>query len=136
MAALSFVAMKGKLPWPTRGKLAKRYGASRVANKIKWNGWLINTDLGSPVTAVHHGRVVFSDYLRGHGLLVVIDHGNAYLSLYAHNSELYKELGEWVNQGDLIAAVGDSGGLQDHALYFELRHKGNPVNPRSWLRRS
>ena len=132
----AFTGMKGKLPWPTRGKLTKRFGSSRVSNKLKWEGWVISSKPGTPVQSVHHGQVVFSDYLRGHGLLVIVDHGKGYLSLYAHNQALYKELGEWVNQGDVIASVGDSGGLQKHALYFELRHKGKPINPKHWLNKS
>ena len=128
-----FSRMKGKLSWPTSGKLVKRFGSSRVANKLKWQGWLIHSQPGTQVKAIHHGQVVFSDYLRGHGMLIIVDHGKGYLSLYAHNQAIYKELGEWVEPGDIIAAVGNSGGLSDHALYFELRHKGKPINPRSWL---
>lgn len=132
----SFSSMKGKLPWPTSGKLAKRFGSSRVSNKLKWEGWLIRSNEGSPVRAVHHGHVVFSDYLRGQGMLVIVDHGKGFLSLYAHNQTLYKEIGEWVDQGEVIASVGDSGGQDDHALYFELRHKGKPINPKHWLSKS
>ncbi len=132
----AFKGMKGKLPWPTHGKLTKRFGSSRVSNKLRWEGWVISSKAGTPVQSVHHGQVVFSDYLRGHGLLVIVDHGKGFLSLYAHNQALYKELGEWVNQGDVIASVGDSGGLKNHALYFELRHKGKPINPKNWLTKS
>jgi len=130
----SFASNKGKLPWPTEGRVIKRFGASRVANKLRWQGLLIGSDTGSPVMAVHHGRIVFSDYLRGHGLLIIIDHGGGYMSLYAHNQALYKELGEWVDRGETIASVGNSGGQQQSALYFELRYRGKPTNPSSWFR--
>lgn len=95
---------------------------------------LIGANTGTPVTAVHHGRIVFSDYLRGHGLLIIIDHGDGYMSLYAHNQALYKELGEWVDGGETIASVGNSGGQHESALYFELRYKGQPTNPKRWFR--
>lgn len=132
----SFSSLKGQLPWPAKGKVVRRYGSNRIANKMKWEGLLIRSKAGDPVRSVHYGRVVFSDYLRGHGLLIIVDHGAGYMSLYAHNQALYKELGEWVEQGDTIASVGNSGGRQDTALYFELRFKGRPTNPASWLRRA
>lgn len=128
--------LKGKLPWPTKGKVIQRFGSQRVAHKMRWEGILIGSNAGEPVSAVHHGRVVFSDYLRGHGLLIIVDHGAGYMSLYAHNQALYKELGEWVNRGDTIASVGNSGGQQDSALYFELRFNGKPTNPQTWLKRA
>src|SRR5690606_27841261 len=118
-----FPKLRGKLPWPAAGKVVKGYGAMRAQN-LPWKGWLIAADEGAAVTAVHNGRVVFSDYLRGHGLVLIVDHGNNYLSLYAHNQVLLKELGEWVRAGEKIAQVGKSGGLEDSALYFEIRHNG------------
>lgn len=130
-----FASLKGKLPWPTHGgKVLKHFGASRVINKLNWQGMLIASSAGTPVTAIHHGRIVFSDYLRGHGLLIIVDHGDGYMSLYAHNQALYKELGEWVDVGETIASVGNSGGQQQAALYFELRYKGQPTNPKRWFR--
>lgn len=126
-------SFKGKLPWPAQGKVLQRYGAARMENKLKWQGMLIGATEGSPVLAIHHGQIIFADYLRGHGLLVIVDHGAGYMSLYAHNQSLYKELGEWVNSGDQIAAVGQSGGRSTAALYFELRHQGKPTDPASWL---
>lgn len=132
----TFASAKGALPWPTKGKVVQRFGSNRVANKIKWEGLLIDANQGEPVKAVHYGRVIFSDYLRGHGLIIIIDHGTGFMSLYAHNEALYKELGEWVEQGDVIASVGNSGGQQDSALYFELRHNGKPTNPQRWLKRA
>jgi len=129
-----FANLKGQLPWPTNGKILKHFGNSRVANKITWQGMLIGARSGTPVMAVHHGRIVFSDYLRGHGLLIIIDHGDGYMSLYAHNQALYKELGDWVDGGETIASVGNSGGQFESALYFELRYKGHPTNPKRWFR--
>lgn len=130
----SFASLKGKLPWPTEGRVIRNYGTSRISNRLNWEGILIEANPGAPVRAVHHGRIVFSDYLRGHGLLIIIDHGAGFMTLYAHNQALYKEIGEWVDAGEPIASVGNSGGRQDSALYFELRHNGQPANPRGWFR--
>lgn len=130
----SFVGQRGRLPWPVSGQLSKYFGASRNAS-ITWNGWLLKAKEGSPVNTVHHGRVIFSNYLRGHGLLIIIDHGDGYMSLYAHNQVLLKETGEWVLTGETIARVGNSGGRDEHALYFEIRHKGKPTNPKRWLKK-
>jgi len=130
----SFATLKGKLPWPTRGRVLKNFGASRITNKLAWQGMLIGSNQGTPVSSIHHGRIIFSDYLRGHGLLIIVDHGAGYMSLYAHNQALYKELGEWVDVGEIIASVGNSGGQQQFALYFELRYQGQPTNPKRWFR--
>lgn len=130
----SFDKLRGALPWPTRGRVVSSYGSSRVVNRINWEGIMIEANAGNDVQAVHAGRVVFSDYLRGHGLLIILDHGAGFMTLYAHNESLYKELGEWVVAGDVIAAVGNSGGQQRNALYFELRHNGKPTNPMKWLK--
>jgi septal ring factor EnvC (AmiA/AmiB activator) len=112
--------------------VTQSYGSFR-AQSLKWTGWLISASEGSPVTAVHTGRVAFSDYLRGHGLMLIVDHGDGYLSLYAHNRELLKQVGDWVQAGDRIALAGNSGGLTDSALYFEIRHNGRPQDPKAWL---
>jgi len=127
-----FPSLRGKLPWPAEGKVLQAYGSMRAQN-LPWTGWLIAVDEGASVNAVHPGRVVFSDYLRGHGLVLIIDHGNDYLSLYAHNQVLLKEPGDWVRSGERIALAGKSGGLEDSALYFEIRHNGRPQDPRTWL---
>jgi murein hydrolase activator len=129
-----FVGQKGRLSWPVSGRLSKYFGAHRNAS-ITWNGWLLNAAEGSPVNTIHHGRVIFSNYLRGHGLLMIIDHGDGYMSLYAHNQVLLKETGEWVLTGETIAKVGNSGGREKHALYFEIRHNGKPTNPKHWLKK-
>ena len=131
-----FSQLKGQLPWPAKGKPSNRFGHKRSGSQLKWQGLVISAARGSDVIAVHHGQVVFSDYLRGHGLLLIIDHGSGYMSLYAHNENLYKELGEWVEAGEIISSVGDTGGRRDAALYFELRHNGKPTNPSPWLRRA
>ena len=127
-----FKVRKGKLPWPVSGRLSKYFGSTRNAN-IRWNGWLLKAKEGTPVRAIHYGRIIFSDYLRGHGLLTIIDHGDGYMSLYAHNQVLLKETGEWVLPNETIAKVGNTGGQKDHALYFEIRHNGKPTNPKRWL---
>lgn len=127
-----FKGRKGKLPWPVAGRLSKYFGSTRNAN-IRWNGWLLKAKEGTPVKAIHYGRIIFSDYLRGHGLLIIVDHGGGYMSLYAHNQVLLKETGEWVLPDEPIAKVGNTGGQDDHALYFEIRHNGKPTNPKRWL---
>ncbi len=128
-----FVEQRGKLPWPVQGRIRNRFGSLRNAN-LKWSGWLLDAKQASSVNAIHYGRVVFSDYLRGHGLMLIVDHGEGYLSLYAHNQVLLKETGDWVSAGENIARVGDTGGLQKSALYFEIRHKGKAIDPKPWLK--
>ena len=127
-----FVLSKGKLSWPVKGKLKNTFGTSRDGD-LRWEGWLINTSSGAEVKAIYYGRVVFSNYLRGFGLLVIVDHGDGYMSLYAHNQELLRETGDWIQSGDIISRAGNTGGLTNHALYFEIRQQGIPVNPKLWL---
>jgi len=127
-----FNTLKGKLRWPTGGRLAKRFGTRRGSGGLKWRGVMIEAAEGGEVHAVSQGRVAFSDWMRGFGLLVIIDHGDGYMSLYGHNQALYKEVGEWVDTGDVLALLGASGGQAESGLYFELRHKGQPINPISW----
>lgn len=128
----SFVSSKGKLSWPVKGKLKNKFGTSRDGD-LRWQGWQINAKSGAEVKTIHHGRVVFSNYLRGFGLLVIIDHGDGYMSLYAHNQELMRETGDWIQSGDVISQAGNTGGLTDPALYFEIRQQGTPVDPKIWL---
>jgi septal ring factor EnvC (AmiA/AmiB activator) len=128
----SFASSRGKLIWPVKGRLTQSFNSQR-GNYLKWQGWLINAQAGTVVKAVHHGRVVFSNYLRGFGLLVIIDHGDGFMSLYAHNQELLRETGDWVQSGEIVSRAGNTGGLKNPALYFEIRHKGVPVNPKLWL---
>lgn len=132
--ATEFAKLKGRLPWPARGAVTERFGSARVAGRMQWQGIVIRAEAGAPVHAVHHGRVVFSDYLRGHGLLLIIDHGTGFMSLYGRNQALYKEIGEWVDAGEVIASVGDSGGQAHASLYFELRHNGRPTDPQKWIK--
>jgi septal ring factor EnvC (AmiA/AmiB activator) len=129
-----FASLRGKLPWPSRGRLANRYGSSRKIGRLRWQGLLIKAPEGTDVTAISNGRVAFADWLRGFGLLIIIDHGNGYMSLYGGNQSLYKEVGDWVEAGEVIASVGNSGGNKDSALYFEIRHNGKPTNPLKWCK--
>ncbi|UZJ60249.1 murein hydrolase activator EnvC [Pseudomonas sp. KU26590] len=132
----AFEQAKGKLPWPVDGRLLARFGESRGDDeRTKWDGVMISAAAGSQVRAVHGGRVVFADWLRGAGLLVILDHGNGYLSLYGHNQSLLKEAGDVVKAGEAISTVGSSGGGQDTpALYFAIRQQGRPSDPAQWCR--
>lgn len=130
----SFASSKGKLIWPIKGSVAQKFG-SRRTGQLRWEGWLIDANAGSNVTAIHQGRVVFSNYLRGFGLLIIVDHNDGYMSLYAHNQELLRETGDWVQSGEAVSRAGDTGGLLSPAVYFEIRKNGVPVNPRNWLAR-
>ena len=130
-----FSLRKGRLPWPTQGSMIHRFGSARIAGQMNWNGAYIAAPMGNSVVAVHHGRVVFADYFGSHGLLVIVDHGEGYMSLYAHNQSLLKKAGEPVNAGDAIAQVGNSGGQSTTGLYFEIRHYGKPIDPGLWLAR-
>jgi septal ring factor EnvC (AmiA/AmiB activator) len=130
-----FATLKGKLSWPVQGRLAGDFGQPRAGSVVKWNGVLLEAAAGTAVRAVYHGRVAFADWLPGLGLLVIIDHGGGYMSLYGHNEALLKESGDWVQPGETIAQVGDTGGQARPALYFEIRFKGEPVNPHTWITR-
>jgi septal ring factor EnvC (AmiA/AmiB activator) len=126
-----FHSRKGKLRWPARGRLAQRFGAPRSGG-LRWRGVMIEAQEGGEVRAVSQGRIAFSDWMRGFGLLLIIDHGDGYMSLYGHNQTLYKEVGEWVDTGEVVALLGASGGRTESGLYFEMRHKGRPINPVHW----
>jgi septal ring factor EnvC (AmiA/AmiB activator) len=128
-----FAGMRGKLAWPTAGKLAARFGERR-AGSVKWDGVLIAAARGTPVRAVYRGRVVYADWLAGLGLLIIIDHGGGYLSLYGHNEQLFRAVGDQVAPGDTIAGVGDSGGRAQPELYFEIRQAARPLDPSPWFR--
>jgi septal ring factor EnvC (AmiA/AmiB activator) len=130
-----FAKLKGKLKWPTRGRVVASYGSPRKLGKLTWQGVMIGADSGQEVRSVSHGRVAFADWLRGYGLLIIIDHGDGYMSLYGHNQSLYRETGDWVEAGEVIATVGDSGGLDRAGLYFEIRKNGKPSDPVRWCRR-
>lgn len=130
-----FGTLKGKLKWPTSGSLLANYGSPRKLGKLTWQGVRIGAASGQEVRTVSHGRVAFADWLRGYGLLMIIDHGDGYMSLYGHNQSLYKETGDWVETGEVIATVGDSGGQANSGLYFEIRKDGRPTDPVRWCRR-
>ena len=129
-----FTAARGSMPWPAAGEHANRFGRPRNQGRMRWRGITINAEAGSTVQAIHHGRVVYADWLRGSGLLLVLDHGEGYMSLYAHNQSLLKDVGDWVTAGTPIATVGASGGRERAALYFEIREGGKPVDPARWCR--
>jgi len=119
--------------WPVQGALLARFGSARLAGR--WDGVLIGAREGTPVRAVARGRIVFADWLRGYGLLMIVDHGNGHLSLYGFNQSLYKSVGDWVEAGDTIASVGASGGQSEPGLYFGVRENGRPINPLQWSAR-
>jgi septal ring factor EnvC (AmiA/AmiB activator) len=129
----AFGKLRGKLAWPVAGKLVARFGATR-AGAIKWDGVMIAAERGAPVRSIASGRIAYADWLPGLGLLVIVDHGDRYLSLYGHNDQLYKAVGEQVAPGETIAAAGDSGGRSRPELYFEIRRNGKPVDPAPWFR--
>ncbi len=129
----AFYQLKGSLPWPVKGELIKKFGARR--SDSRWDGVLIKAKEGAEIKAVTRGRVVYADWLRGYGLLTIIDHGKGYMTLYAFNQSLYKVVGDWVEVGSVIATVGQSGGQVESGLYFGIRQKGKPVNPVKWCRK-
>lgn len=129
-----FAGKAASLSWPADGPVLKGFGESRADGRLKWEGVLLGAPSGSLVRSVYHGRVVFSDWLDGMGLLTIIDHGAGYMSLYGHNQDLMKEVGEWVDPGEAIGHVGDSGGQAAAGLYFEIRKDGKPVDPKRWIR--
>jgi len=131
-SAQPFAGMQGKLLLPVKGRISHRFGNQRNQGKLKWHGIFIDAAEGESVYAVHYGRVVFSDWLRGFGLLMIISHGEGYMSLYGHNQALFRETGDWISAGEVIAAVGDSGGQDKTGLYFEIRIDGTPNNPQNW----
>jgi septal ring factor EnvC (AmiA/AmiB activator) len=128
-----FSATKGTLPWPVAGSLLNAFGDRRAGAQIAWNGLQLSAAAGTPVRSIYHGRVVYSDWLPGLGLLLIVDHGEGFMSLYGYNEALLKESGDWVAPGEVIAQVGDSGGQSETALYFEIRQDGEPTDPRRWL---
>jgi septal ring factor EnvC (AmiA/AmiB activator) len=129
-----FSELRGKLTWPVAGTLLHDFGQPR-AGGISWNGVVLAAPRGREVRAVYHGRVAFADWLAGMGLLVIVDHGEGYMTLYGYNETLLKDTGDWVAPGDVIATVGDSGGQAEASLYFELRRGRKPENPRRWVTR-
>ncbi len=127
----SFAQMKGGLRLPTRGVVSNRFGSARQEGST-WKGLFIRAAVGSEVKAIAGGRVVFADWMRGFGNLMIVDHGSSYLSIYGNNDALLKQVGDSVRGGDTIASVGNSGGNPESGLYFELRHQGKPLDPLKW----
>ncbi|OAB56815.1 hypothetical protein AY599_06505 [Leptolyngbya valderiana BDU 20041] len=128
----SIADLRGQLPRPIAGQPRHRFG-DRRSGELTWNGWLIPAETGTDVEAIGHGRVAYADWLRGYGLILIIDHGDGFMSLYAHNEALLRDVGDWVNPGEVIASVGNTGGVETTGLYFELRRNGDPINPARWL---
>lgn len=129
----AFPQLKGRLSLPVQGELAAHFGSPRSGGGTRWKGVFIAAQAGENVKAVAAGRVVFADWLRGFGNLMIIDHGSAYMSLYANNEALYKQVGDPIRGGEIIATVGNSGGNPDSGLYFELRYQGKPLDPLTWV---
>ena len=130
----AFEKLRGRLAWPAPGRIAARFGQPRGGG-LKWNGVLIEAGRGTEVRALYEGRVAYADWLPGLGLLLIVDHGG-YMSLYAHNEQLYKSVGDRVEGGEVVATVGDSGGRSQPGLYLEIRRGATPVDPVPWFRRS
>ena len=128
-----FADRKGSLPWPLEGTLVSRFGQSRADGRLKWHGLLLRAETGSAVRAVHRGRVVFADWLRGFGLLTILDHGDGYMTLYGHAEVLAKRPGDMVESGEVIARAGQSGGIRTSGIYFEIRRHGNATDPLQWV---
>jgi murein hydrolase activator len=130
-----FTSLRGQLTWPVAGQLVHDFGQPRAGGAMNWNGVVLAAPRGREVRAVYHGRVVFADWLDGMGLLVIVDHGESFMTLYGYNETTLKSAGDWVAPGDAIATVGESGGQADSGLYFEIRQGTKPVNPRTWVTR-
>lgn len=130
---LGVARQKGRIPMPVKGPVRHAFGQSRGGG-LHWQGWLIAAVAGSEVSAVAYGRVAFADWLRGYDLLIIIDHGEGFMSLYGHNESLLYEAGDWVEPGEIISVVGVRTG-NDQGLYFELRKNGKSVDPAAWLAR-
>lgn len=128
-----FIDQKGKLTWPTDARPSARFNSKRNTN-VRWQGVRFSNNADDPIKPIYHGRVVFADWLRGYGLLVIIDHGDNYMSLYAHNNGISVEEGQWVDPNTVIALAGNTGGQEEPGLYFEIRHQGEPQNPAHWCR--
>ena len=133
LAEQPFQRVKGKLPWPVKGSLLARFGQLRAGGPLKWQGVVIGADRGTQVRSPYYGRVVYADWLPGLGLLVVLDHGGGYMSLYGHNEQVYRRVGDRVSPGDALSAVGDAAGLGKPGLYFEIRKGRETLDPGAWL---
>jgi len=135
LSARAFPTLKGRMKLPVRGELMNRYGGPREEGGATWRGLFIRAAVGETVRAVADGRVVYADWLRGFGNLLILDHGGGYMSLYGYNEGLLRQVGEGVKGGDAVAQVGASGGAEESGLYFELRFDGKPFDPLRWVAR-
>jgi septal ring factor EnvC (AmiA/AmiB activator) len=133
LAEQPFQRVKGKLPWPVKGSLLAKYGQLRAGGPLKWQGVVIAAERGAQVRAPFYGRVVYADWLPGLGLLVVLDHGGGYMTLYGHNEQVYRRVGDRVAPGDALAAVGEAAGLGRPGLYLEIRKGKQTLDPQEWL---
>ena len=124
--------LKGFLPWPTNGEVSNNFNKFKFHNLYRWNGELIKTSRSISVRAVHNGEIIFSDWIKGYGMIIIVDHGENLMSLYAHNKVLYKNKGDFVTKGEIISKSGSSGGTADNSLYFEIRLNGIPQDPHEW----
>ena len=128
----NFADQKGRLPLPVAGLLKQKFGVYITANGLRSDGVFFQTNNNKPVRSVYRGKVLFADWFKGYGLMIIVDHGNNYMSLYGHNNKLYKKIGDIVESNEVISESGTTGGLNTAGLYFEIRDNGNPVNPQLW----
>jgi len=127
-----FAAVRGRLPLPVSGQVLARFGQQKYVGDLTWRGIFLSGNEGRNVQAVFRGRVAYADWLRGFGLLLILDHGDGYMTLYGHNQALYRQVGDWVEAGQAIAAVGNTGDAPATGVYFEIRHNGKPYDPLQW----
>lgn len=130
---MPFVDSRGRMPWPLAGEIAARFGDRYGGGNLQRQGIIVTAPAGTAVRAVHSGRVVFSDWLRGSGNLIIVDHGNGYVSLYAHQQSLNKRSGDWVNRGEALGLAGSDAGSGVPGVYFEIRRNSQALNPVDWL---
>ncbi|MFQ6021355.1 MAG: murein hydrolase activator EnvC family protein [Acidiferrobacterales bacterium] len=132
--ATRFQDHKGKLPLPAHGRVLARFGTAKNSGRLRWKGVFLSGRLGQDVISVARGRVAFADWLRGFGLLLILEHGDGYMTLYGHNQSLYAQVGDWVEAGQVIASMGNTGDARQPGVYFEIRKKGHPQDPLKWCR--
>jgi septal ring factor EnvC (AmiA/AmiB activator) len=132
---IRFRDFKGKLPLPTQGRFLAHFGEPKKGGNLRWKGVLLGGREGQDVVSVARGRVAFADWLRGFGLLLILEHGDGYMTLYGHNQSLYKQVGDWVEAGQVIASLGNTGDVPELGVYFEIRQQGQPRDPQQWLRK-
>ncbi len=132
---IRFRDFRGKLPLPTQGRFLAHFGEPKKGGNLRWKGVLVGGREGQDVISVARGRVAFADWLRGFGLLLILEHGDGYMTLYGYNQSLYIQVGDWVEAGQVIASLGNTGDVPEAGVYFEIRHQGQPRDPRQWLRK-